>query len=195
MKRIQTLIRTAVLGLLVGGASLAHASTQTWTFSSVAFDDGTILSGSFSYDAAVDNVLSYSISVQSGSLPAFTYDMTDSGVYTYSSTSPNPIAAGFYGPNELFIANNDGSSSILLDFAAPLTDAGGSVALLTGNASSDITASSYETNGDSSVTRYVTQGSVTTGSVTAVPEPGTGTYALCGLAGLALISIRRRQRG
>src|SRR5579871_3313952 len=82
MKRIQTLIRTAVLGLLVGGASLAHASTQTWTFSSVAFDDGTILSGSFSYDAAVDNVLSYSISVQSGSLPAFTYDMTDSGVYT-----------------------------------------------------------------------------------------------------------------
>jgi len=195
MKLIQTLIRTAALGLFVGGATLAHATPETWTFSDVAFDDGTTLSGSFFYDAAIDNVRSSSISVQSGSLPAFTYDMTDSGVYTYSSTSPNPIAAGFYGPNELFIANNAGTSSILLDFAATLTDAGGSVALLTGNASSDITVSSYETNGDASVTRYVTQGSVTTGTVSAVPEPGTGTYALCGLAGLALISVRRRMRG
>ena len=185
MKFIPTLKRVAAFGLLAGTAALAHAgpaAAANWTLTNASFDDGTTVSGQFSYDAAADNLLSYSFTVANGSLPATTYDGSDS--YLYAS-----IATGYWTPNELAIAAQDGSY-IVFNFASALSNAGGTVSLLTNSA--DLTTASWESNSDGSVTRYLTQGAVTT-QAAAVPEPATLTLALGGLGALGLVVARRRK--
>ena len=53
-----------------------HAAPVTWVLEDVIFDDGAIATGSFVFDADINTVLDFDISVSGGDegvLPAFTY--------------------------------------------------------------------------------------------------------------------------
>ena len=187
MDFIRNMARSAGFALLTGVVGLAHASPTvpaTWTLSGVRFDDGTAVSGQFTYDAASDNLLSYSISVVDGSLPGLNYNAADSFLY-------EPIGVGYWAANELAIAANDGSSYIVLNLAAALSNAGGIVSLLTD--SSNLTTASWQSNVDGSVTRYVVQGAITSPAATAA-EPASLPLVLFGFAGLALMPAIQRRR-
>lgn len=175
-------IRTAIATALLCGASLAGASPVTWQLSGVTFEDGASASGSFSYDAATDTVLAYSISVGKGAQPGF----AAFSAFTYTASSAMntclQIATGYRkcntndAANQLYLGSNDGSQFLQLYLQSALTGAGGTVQLLTsGN------PQSYETAfTDDYYFRVLTGGSVTTVAEQAnVPEP----------ASLALISI------
>ena len=174
--------RTVVGALLLCSATLASAAPITWTLSGVTFDDGTSASGSFVYNAATDRVLSYSITVQNGALPAFTYTPgTAANTCTQiaaanSSTGCNTNDA----QNEFFLGSSNGTQFLELYLTSALTEAGGAVALLTsGNIQSYEIDASYDY-------RLVTAGSL---SSVQVPEPGS--LALMGLALAALCGLRR----
>jgi len=182
MKTIRSLMRTGALAVLVATAALANAApltSQTWTLQNVRFDDGTMATGQFTYDASSSNLLSWAITVASGTLPALVYDAADSSFY------------GRYwgGANEIVIVANDGTTDLTLNFAAALTNGGGTVALLTdAQATDSLTRASWEELLDYSAQRYITSGQVTTESL---PEPSS--LALCSLAGLGLFAVRRRK--
>ena len=187
MKYFWTLTRAAACGLLIGTAVPAHATpspSATWTISNAVFDDGTAVSGQFTYDAVADKLLSYAISVATGTLPGLTYDATDS----YLQTS---IASGYWAPNELTLAANDGSSYIVLTFGSSLSNDGGQVALLTD--SNSLTTASWQSSGDGSVTRYIIKGDITAQTAN-LPEPGSLGLAVAALGGLVVVRTRRRKQ-
>jgi len=179
--------RPGLLALaLLCGASLASAAPVTWRLSGVTFDDGKSASGSFSYDAGTDTLLSYSISVQEGALPAFTYTDGSAGNTCTKIAHGNDQSGGCntnYAPNELFLGASDGSQFLDLYFKSALTDAGGTVGLLTsGN------FQSYEiAMTDDYYSRVVTGGSVTT-----VPEPAS--LALLGIAFSGMFGAQRLRK-
>src|SRR5437763_11043583 len=165
--------RAAIASALLCGASLACAVPVTWQLSNVTFDDQTSASGSFNYDAGSDTLLSYSITVQAGALPAFTYTQASAANTCAMIARGNVQSAGGCNTNdaanELYLGATDGSQFLELYLSKALTDAGGTVSLLTsGN------TPSYEIAlTDDYYYRTVATGSVTTVSQAAsVPEPG-----------------------
>ena len=180
------LIRNALaIAALVLASVPAQATPVTWTLSGI-FNDGATASGSFVWDADTNTSPIFSISTTGGTLGAFTYDNSSSYLFAHP----------FSNANDYVWAKNDVSRYIDLDFATPLTNAGGTHALLTANPFApgggfQNNTASWECDNCASVPYFV-EGSVT--SVSAVPEPETYAMMLAGLGLLGFAARRRKQK-
>jgi hypothetical protein len=75
--------------------SNAHASTIDWTLKNVTFNDGGVLTGTFSTDSASGDLLSYNLSTTAGSiLGGFNFNVSDSHILGNNFINPNSFAVG-----------------------------------------------------------------------------------------------------
>lgn len=97
MKRAILAVALALLATWAGGAS---AGLHYWNLSGAAFDDGTPITGSFTYDDATGSIVMWNVSVQVGvTFLPFTYMPGDSvaSVYTvgaYTTINFSSVEAG-----------------------------------------------------------------------------------------------------
>lgn len=154
----------------------AQAMPITYHLTNVTFADGTTASGSFEFDANTHLSSGYSISTTPGTLTAFTWNQSDSGLYY----------GGGAGPNNFVLITTNGQRVFNFSFIDPFTNAGGTFAINT--------ASTYECY-NCNPFRRVTGGTVTSLDLdpVTVPEPGTMTLTLSALALLGFIQRRRKQ--
>ena len=148
----------------------AHAEQITYTLDGVTFSDGTQASGSITLDPVARTSSSFSVSTVAGTLSAFTFEDSSSGLYF----------GGGAGPNNFILFADSGRRYFNFSFADALTTTGSTFVLNT--------ASSYECM-NCSPFRRVTAGSLSSGSVD-IPEPTT--IALLGLGLLGVAASRRK---
>ena len=183
MVRTTSLIRRQTAGALLNGVliviavflsvPLASAGTILWTLENVTFNDGGTASGSFDYNADTNTFSSIDIITTAGS--AF------SGA-TYLAVDPGKPSTSM----SLAVVPNAGSANIGtpvfdLFFSSALTDGGGIIAL-----NDVLDEGTCTTTG---CTSAIGLRSVTTGSVSAVPEPSS--YCLT-LIGIGLLGMMRK---
>lgn len=112
----------SVVAMLLPG--IAAAAPVRWTLSNVTFEDGGTASGSFVYDAVANTVDSWSIAVAGGgtsTFPPLTYANGNSAaIYADGFGNPQPT---------LLITLNNSQRVLRMTPNAPLTSAGGTVAL------------------------------------------------------------------
>jgi hypothetical protein len=147
---------------------------HVFTLSGVAFDDGTLATGTFSTNDAVTSLVNWDITTVDGAIPGFHYTPGTSD----SSSTSLPF---------ILVLNTPPA----LDHILELTFAGG---LTPGGAPIDTSGPniSFEQSPNGGPHRNVTAGSVVPAG--AVPEPSS--LALSGTAGLAGLGLwaRRRRR-
>jgi hypothetical protein len=160
--------------LLTVGEALA--APVTWTLTGATFDDGTVATGSFVYNAATNAYSNWHVFTQASPvLSAFTYDNTTS--FTNFTTA-----------NHVLFATNIRYITML--FAANMTDAGGTINIALTPGGGTPSNGSYECNNCGSV-RWFTGGAITAAAPQAVPEP-TSMALLLGV--LPLMALMRRRR-
>ncbi len=168
---MRTFKTSIVAGAILLAAALpAQAVPILYNLSGVTFSDGTAATGSLMYDAVTHVGSNFSVVTLAGLLPAFTYDTSNSGLYT----------GGGAGPNNFILMRFDGHRVFNFSLIDPFTDAGGSHLLNTG--------STYDCN-NCGTYRRVTAGSLVAAAAD-VPEPAT---LLSVLSALALLGLVRRR--
>ena len=178
-------VRLALIAAVA--ASLAAAAPRTWVIINGTFDDGGTFSGSFAYDASTNTYSSIHVQTTGGSVFAPT-----------NFTALNPVGFTMSASVVDFVnlpgqASYVGSPSLAFYFSAPLTDAGGTVNIISAGEFTCITTA-CDTLSDPR--RFVTGGLATT----APPPPTVPTLSEWGmaamtilLAGAALLAMRRFQ--
>jgi hypothetical protein len=195
--------RLRVIGLLsflvIGWSHEAVAAPILWTLSGVTFGDGSTASGSFVYDRDFESLTNFDVITTPTSQDCGPGFPPDCVVIT-----PNDLPGhhyvdltGFFPPypaNGFGIADPPSGGSFAgkpllgLGFASPLSNAGGSITLLT------ISGEGFCFDAGcnfASYKRFVTAGSVV-GTPASAPVPEPATFALLG-TGLAAVIGRRRQ--
>lgn len=161
------------------------ASALTWVFQNVKFDDGAELIGQFDFsDGKYSNFLIEPTGGNTDLFPPFIYSPTTSSVLNISDStnlslvSNETVSVPIFGGSQFRI---DPIRSLFIDFAQPLTEAGGSV---------DI-GPTIGLGGDSEFSSFTTsppfgQRALVSGSVVSVPVPepttifGLATVLGCG---------------
>jgi hypothetical protein len=165
-----------ILGVaLCTGFLAAHATPITYTLSGVTFDDGTLATGSFIYDADTRQSLAFDITTTAGLLSSYNWSKANSGLYAGAGAGANNFALLSFTGQRLFN----------FSFLDPFTNAGG-VNLIN-------IASTYEC-ANCNPYRRVTAGSVTSLQAGAIPEPGTLALMLPAFAAMAFAARRRKER-
>ncbi|THD68722.1 MAG: PEP-CTERM sorting domain-containing protein [Phenylobacterium sp.] len=177
--------------VLLAGA--ARAAVVDWSLQGVILSDGTAVTGTFDFDASTNGYSNVDIAVASGPNYPNATNFTVSIPVNGGNNEPYWIEAvpGTYA------GDATGLEQIFLVFASPLTDAGGTVAII-----SEYGSPQLNTCGDP-VCRTVdpdfpdveggsNQGVVTTEPQAGVPEPATWALMLSGF-GLAGAALRRRR--
>lgn len=170
--------------LLLFICSTANAVPVTWFLDGVTFDDATVATGSFTYDATTDTYSGISLTTVAGpNLSGATYTIAAD---PFSRADRLVALASF--PSAV------GDTILFLEFSSALTDAGGTVALDAFQNAREATCVSLLSTGNCEGTRdplrFVTSGQVTT--VPAVPVPAAAW--LFGSALGLLGWTRRKQR-
>ena len=156
-----------IAGLLFGFATCASAQV-TWTLSDVTFSNGNVAMGSFTTNAATDDVLSFSIAITGpDTAAAFTVAaMVDTQL-------PGKIGMG--GPGF--------SQAALLTLFSDMTDAGGTIPIISGlDCPSAGPCGTLVTAGHSPEITGVT------------PEPATAGLMLLGLGIMVRKYVVRRRK-
>ena len=133
------------------------------------FDDGGILTGTFTTNDAITSVLDYDVTTSGGTLVGFEYTPATAPVNI--SSLPTFFGVEDAGPDHI----------LQVTFDPPLVATGGTVKLGQFDSFEQVPGG---------VHRQITEGSATTGT-TAAPEPGT--LALLSLAAIAFGVARRRK--
>ena len=173
------------LSLFVLSAAHAAAGPITWNFTGT-FTDGGSASGSFIFDAGLDTYSSVNISTTSGSAFGGAHYLVAEPQFTNNSANVDfaPAVVGDY----------TGTPVLFLLFSTPLTNAGGTIAINT-SSSSEENCTAINCNGNNSVLRFFSSGSVRSGAaVTATPEPSSIMMAGLGLAALAAWRNRAKRQ-
>jgi hypothetical protein len=170
-------LRAAVVaGFLMIGATLpAQAALITWNLDGVTFTDGSTATGSILMDPTARTSSTFSVSTTAGSLSAFTFNNSNSGLYF----------GGGAGPNNFILFDTLGQRYFNFSFLSGLNAAGGTFALNTGSSYECMNCSPY---------RMVTSGSLTTVAAADVPEPATAALLLPALGMLGWMSRRRKKQ-
>ncbi len=172
MKNITKLL--SVAGLALAFATCASADV-TWVLNNVTFSDGATASGFFTTDPGFDTLDNWDINVTGSDLGADYHYLT-------TNSSPFDISA-----SEVSLASNPFAKFVILFPSSPMTNAGGTISLVTGF---DVPPGS----GDCAISGACGHlGSDSTASITgtATPEPRFGAVLLAGLAGLGFLTRRK----
>jgi hypothetical protein len=169
-------VSTFLAAAIVAVATTAQAAPVTWSVDQLSLSDGSTVSGGFTYDATLDVVSNINITLTTSS-PGSPFTLTNQFFPTVGGT--------FFLFTETAAADYTGQATLWITVVSPLTDAGGSVPINTGNgygwgfcSTPDCVLASNP--GDLS------------GNLESVPEPAT--LSLIGL-GLAGVTAARRRRG
>lgn len=156
---------------LLSSVSNANAAIVTWTFDNIYFDNfgfaSVILRGTLSYDADTNKFTNSTLDRTSSNL--------DPSFYV------NPISLGNTSNANGITFSDAGFPTGSLTFLTPLTNAGGTVFLSSGNITSP-SGNVWSLRSEQSISAPLTS---------AVPEPETYAMMLAGL-GLAGFAARRK---
>ena len=167
-------VGASVLALCSISCASALAAPITWTLVDVTSSDGGSFTGSFVFDADTD--------VYSSVLITHVPDVVEPSALTFSTLNPSTdlVLNLLNGPPDP--DGGIGRHSLTLDFAAPLTDAGG-----------DINVTGLATYFTGLRHQTIDSGTVDAVGVT-VPEPSTWAMMLLGFAGLGFAGWRGRRK-
>ena len=159
----------SIFALLV--SMTTNAAPVIWTIDSLLFDDGGTGSGTFSYDASTNTYSNIDIITTAG---------IDFGGAAY-------LSVAYFAPNDsdflaAIVYPAEGAPALELTFAAPLTNAGGTIA---------IDGLGESLCGPECMYPTVRLRDITSGQISAVPVPAAAWLFGSALAGLGW--LRRKQ--
>ena len=170
-----------------GLSAPASAAPVTWDLVDVAFEDGGTASGTFTYDADTNLYSAINIVTTAGSIQGGAeYDLLPS-LFAFSATRFGAVPVPSPGLSGLTIFS--------ITLASALTNAGGSVAILTGKDSAEGLCTNFNCsifNGFGGGARNFVSGYVSTEAASEVPLPAALPMFLAGLAGVG--ALRRKKR-
>lgn len=183
--------------------SIASAETIRWNFTNTTFYDGTSVTGYFDYNTYSNAIEIFSITVEQGStmwevpVPGFTFDQTNSymrGFQLYNNTPSYMLQINAKREINGATAIDHWLDVINWNTTIDLTSRGTYVfAPLNGNWGYEnirIYEDNYSSYNDT--TRYLNAVTLTSNSVSAVPEPATILFLGSGLAGIAVLNRKLR---
>ena len=168
-----SLISGLLPGLLLFALLPNTATALTWTLQNVVFEDGGVAQGTFEYDATgVQSLTDFNITISGGNETTFPPLVITPAVFTSSIATTSTFR---------FSQNISSQDRLLfLQTLAPVTSAGGTFALDLSESHECYNCSPFRT--------------LSSGSISAIPEPASGLLVALGLTGLAVFRPAGRVR-